>query len=264
MLAGLAWLLSILAAQVIGDNSDLVNSDNWEWAAEPLVEPHQTSENSTKSIETPEDDVEGTVSSLLFSSRELSDYANSSLEPIRRILSNPAEFIILQFSSTVIVTNLANGAEYTVSELHSVDQEMSKLTVKDPQHNATSTCSFHTGGFGHATTGIRCRTSRNYPEECFCWDKVCRHPYLPVHKIFLKFTSHGGEFKESFPGLFSWSIEKSDLKLNATFKVIRNKFLYPLEIFVEGFGYAIGSKQDTAKLKYSVLLFYALSYRFCG
>ena len=30
--------------------------------------------------------------------------------------------------------------------------------------NATSTCSFHTNGFGFATTGVRCRTSRNLPQ----------------------------------------------------------------------------------------------------
>ena len=47
----------------------------------------------------------------------------------------------------------------------------------------------------------RCRTSRNFPEECFCWDRVCAHPYLPLHKIFMKLKSQGEEFKQIFPGI---------------------------------------------------------------
>ena len=48
---------------------------------------------------------------------------------------------------------------------------------------------------------IRCRTSRNFPEECFCWDRVCAHPYLPLHKIFMKLKSQGEEFKQIYPGI---------------------------------------------------------------
>ena len=49
--------------------------------------------------------------------------------------------------------------EYSVSELHSVDAEMTKLEVEDPLSNASSTCSYHSkGGFGHATRGVRSDT----------------------------------------------------------------------------------------------------------
>ena len=242
-------------------HSVLGSENNVNWNIEAFVEPvgkqPAMPDNTTKGIEIPDETAEEIAGSkLLFSSQDSDDeYANSSSDITHTILANPAQYLILQFSSTVLVKNLDDGREYTVSELHSVDEEMSKLTVKDPQHNATSTCSFHNGGFGQATTGIRCRTSRNFPEECFCWDKVCKHPYLPLHKVFMKFTSQGGDFKQIFPGIFTWIIEKQDLKLNATFKIVRNKFLYPLDINIEGFGYAIGSKQDTAKIKYSVILF---------
>ena len=256
------WILKFLVPVLTSSNDAppaLGTSNHFDWNVESYVDPVKQSieiRNSTnRGIEIPDENTEEVGSKLLFNSPELDEYANSSADDTTRILSNPAQYVILQFSSTVVVKNLDDNREYTVSELHSVDEEMSKLTVKDPQHNATSTCSFHTGGFGQATTGIRCRTSRNFPEECFCWDKVCKHPYLPLHKVFLKFTSQGGDFKQIFPGLFTWNVEKQDLKLNATFKVVRNKFLYPLDISIEGFGYAIGSKQDTARLKYSVILF---------
>ena len=46
--------------------------------------------------------------------------------------------------------------EYSVSEQHSVDAELTKLTVEDPQSNSTNTCNYHSkGGFGHATMGVR-------------------------------------------------------------------------------------------------------------
>ena len=69
----------------------------------------------------------------------------------------------------------------------------------------------------------------------------------------MMFTSQGGDFKQIFPGIFTWITEKQDLKLNATFKVVLEKFLHPLDI--DGFGYAIGSKLDIARIKYLVILF---------
>ena len=48
-----------------------------------------------------------------------------------------------------------------MSELHSVDKEMTRLEVEDPHSNATSTCSYHSkGGFGHSTMGVRSVTLR--------------------------------------------------------------------------------------------------------
>ena len=94
----------------------------------------------------------------------------------------------------------------------------------------------------------RCRTSRNFPEECFCWDRVCGHPYLPIHKLFMKLKTHGEEFKQIYPGenrtkrsffdsililffdsiyliigMFSWKVDQRDMKINATFKMIMNR-----------------------------------------
>ena len=86
----------------------------------------------------------------------------------------------------------------------------------------------------------RCRTSRNFPEECFCWDRVCGHPSLPIHKLFMKLKTHGEEFKQIYPGekrtkrsffdsiylilgMFSWKVDQRDMKINATFKMIMNR-----------------------------------------
>merc|ERR1719244_879484 len=176
---GLGHIL-VLVITTINNYHSVLGSDNKEgWNVVTFVEPVGKGtvihNRTTKGIEIPEETAEESAGSkLLFSSPELDDnYANTSSVITSSILTNPAQYLVLQFSSTVLVKNLDDGREYSVSELHSVDEEMSKLTVKDPQHNATSTCSFHNGGFGQATTGIRCRTSRNFPEECFCWDKVC-------------------------------------------------------------------------------------------
>ena len=46
--------------------------------------------------------------------------------------------------------------EYSASEQHSVDAELTKVKVEDPQSNSTNTCNYHSkGGFGHATMGVR-------------------------------------------------------------------------------------------------------------
>ena len=68
---------------------------------------------------------------------------------------------------------LQEGREYSVSEVHSVDAEATRLTMEvmmmmimminmmmmtmqDPHSNATNTCSYHSkGGWGHSTTGVR-------------------------------------------------------------------------------------------------------------
>ena len=73
---------------------------------------------------------------------------------------------------------MQEGREYSVSEVHSVDAEATRLTMEvmmmmrtimiimmvitvlmtmqDPHSNATNTCSYHSkGGWGHSTTGVR-------------------------------------------------------------------------------------------------------------
>ena len=77
----------------------------------------------------------------------------------------------------------------------------------------------------------------------------------------------------SSQGIFLWTVNKEDVKINATFKLVMNRFafeesfllkmeftylsrfLYPLTFEVEGFGYTLGSREDEAKLHYSVILF---------
>ena len=60
---------------------------------------------------------------------------------------------------------------------------------------------------------FRCRTSRNFPEECFCWDRICSHPYMALHKIFMKLKSQGEEFKQMFPGILIKENEENFTKL---------------------------------------------------
>ena len=130
---------------------------------------------TTKGREIPDETAEETAGSkLLFSSPELdNNYANTSSVITSSILTNPAQYLVLQFSSTVLVKNLDDGREYSVSELHSVDvdEEMSKLTVKDLQHNTTSTCSFHNGGLPYLNKFSRGSTNIYH---------------------YIKFTSQGG------------------------------------------------------------------------
>ena len=97
------------------------------------------------------------------------------------VLATPGQFLLLQFSAGLLVSTA--GREFSVTEDHSVDLELSRLVVREAGRNSSSSCSFHTGGWGHATAGVRCRTSRNFPEECFCWDKLCSYPYFPLHKV---------------------------------------------------------------------------------
>ena len=66
--------------------------------------------------------------------------------------------------------------EYSVSEQHSVDAELTKLKVEDPQSNSTNTCNYHSkGGFGHATMGVR--SVSFLPAEILEWFNCIRHPY---------------------------------------------------------------------------------------
>ena len=45
------------------------------------------------------------------------------------------------------------------------------------------------------------------------------------------------------------------LRMDLYLYVANIRFLYPLNIALEGFGYSLGSRQDSAKLTYSVILF---------
>ena len=57
------------------------------------------------------------------------------------------------YLTTFLVENLADAREYKVTEVHSNDEEISRLSVKDPLRNSSSDCTFHSSGMGLATTG---------------------------------------------------------------------------------------------------------------
>ena len=50
--------------------------------------------------------------------------------------------------------NLADAQEYKVTEVHSNDEEKSRLSVKDPLRNSSSDCTFYSSGMGLATIKI--------------------------------------------------------------------------------------------------------------
>ena len=106
-----------------------------------------------------------------------------------------------------------------------------------------------------ATTGVMCKSSRNLPEECFCWDGICSHPFLPFHTVVNKLLNMGEDLVESHPGFLLWRMESDELKINATFSLIEDRYLFPLVITIEGSGYSLGSKQNIVKLKYSPIQF---------
>ena len=78
---------------------------------------------------------------------------------IKTSLGDKRVFPLRGFLSQILPENvpiLQDLREYSVSELHSVDAEVTELKVEDPQSNSTNTCNYHSkGGFGHATMGVR-------------------------------------------------------------------------------------------------------------
>ena len=201
-----------------------------------------------------ETDQSENVSNIFY---ETSDVNNSGLvdNSSLNIISNPEDFIVLNYLLTFLVENLDDAREYKVQEIHINDDEISRISVKDPKRNATSDCTFHTSGFGLATTGVRCKSSRKLPEECFCWDGVCSHPFLPFYMLVNKLLKWGENLVESHPGFLLWQMDRDGIKMNATFTVVDDRYLFPVMISVEGKGYILGSKLDVARLKYSTIQF---------
>ena len=39
--------------------------------------------------------------------------------------------------------------------------------------------------------GVRCKSSDRLPEECFCWDGVCSHPYMTYYHILTTLVTLG-------------------------------------------------------------------------
>ena len=152
----------------------------------------------------PQDTPPSAGAGLLYSFSQFSVAANRSTNlssEVEDVTAAPSQYIVLQFAATLIVTDvkvsemqalyhslhvsmarrLQEGREYSVSEVHSVDAEATRLTMEvmmmmmmmgiimmiimvitvmmtmqDPHSNATNTCSYHSkGGWGHSTTGVR-------------------------------------------------------------------------------------------------------------
>ena len=181
------------------------------------------------------------------------DGDNSTI--IENIKSRTEEFLVKNYYLTAVVKNLDTLHEYAVDEVHSTEDEISRISVEDPLENATSTCILQTTGYGHATTGVRCKTSRNLPEDCFCWDGLCKHPYLPYYSVVNRLLKQKVNLQTNHPGYFSWEVDSNDIKINATFHIVNDRFLSPLEIYVSSVGYLLGSKREVAHLKYSIIQF---------
>ena len=181
------------------------------------------------------------------------DGDNSTI--IENIKSRTEEFLVKNYYLTAVVKNLDTLHEYAVDEVHSTEDAISRISVEDPLENATSTCILQTTGHGHASTGVRCKTSQNLPEECFCWDGLCKHPYLPYYSVVNKLLKQKDNLQTNHPGYFSWEINSNGIEINSTFHLVSDRFLSPLEIYVSGPGYLLGSKRDVARLKYSIIQF---------
>jgi hypothetical protein len=177
--------------------------------------------------------------------------------------------LVSNYRLTVLVEHLAEGREYTVEETHNSEDEISQLTVQDPLRNATSTCTLHTNGFGFATTGVRCRTNRNLPQECFCWDGICSHPYYPFSRLLAPLAR--ATLRPAGPaGLLQWTFPDPEgpaggdnpdrLSLTGSLRLVSGSWLLPLSLSLRGAAYSLGAQgsageQEWARLRYTVLQF---------
>ena len=176
----------------------------------------------------------------------------SSDEDFSKVINNPIEYIPRSYLVKSLVQNLRDGKEYYVQERYQEENKQCHLKVIDPLRNATSECSFNSNGMGLSITGVRCRVSQHLPEECFCWDGVCNHAYLPFKSI-LAILEVQDMLELETSGVVVWKMAEEDLDIRATFRVVDDRFLFPLEINIEGDGYRLGSSQQDVKLKYFVL-----------
>jgi len=175
------------------------------------------------------------------------------VEP-QRVQQSPEQFITLNYIAKMVVKDKSSGNHYTLTEIHSKDEETIKLNLVDPRRNATSSCSMYTGGFGHATTGVRCRLSRNLPQECFCWDGLCLYPFLPISSIIHQLVTQNGEVEHLGTDLYSWKLEGGNLRILSVFRLV-DRLLRPVQVEVSGLGYNLGSKDDRAHISCNILQF---------
>ena len=146
------------------------------------------------------------------------------------------DYLAVNYYLTVLIHNQDTAEEYAVDEIHSDPDQVSRISIEDPLENVTKVCLFHSSGVGMTINGLRCRKSQNLPEECFCWDGNCSHPYLSFHKIIKMLLGHTDELKQEYQSFYSWNIfNENGVSINATFKLVNNRVFLPIDIFIEDF-----------------------------
>ncbi|XP_023323540.1 uncharacterized protein LOC111697687 isoform X3 [Eurytemora carolleeae] len=219
----------------------------------PMMENQRSDEISLQSTTTPLDQKE-TAEDILSTDEHFSSV--DILSAVDDISLNPSKYLAVNYVAKIQVKDQGTGNQYTISEIHSKDDETIKLSLVDPRRNATSSCSMYTGGFGHATTGVRCRLSRNLPQECFCWDGLCLYPFYTLSSTVQQLVSKNGKVTKLGNSLLRWRVEEESLEINAIFRLV-GQLILPLEVEVKGFGYSLGTLKidERAHIKYSVIQF---------
>ena len=176
--------------------------------------------------------------------------------PLENMKLQIEDFLARNYFITSLIKNQDTEQEFAVDEVHSDNDQLSRISIENPNDNIRRDCMFHSSGVGHTVYGIRCRSSKSLPEECFCWDGVCTQPYLTFQNILKKLLDHKEELEELYEGFYSWNIvDTSGFQINSTFKFVNNQILLPVEIFIEDIGHFQGSRNETVRLKYSIIQF---------
>ena len=104
---------------------------------------------------------------------------------------------------------------------------------------------------------MRCRASSRLPEDCFCWDGVCSHPYTTYYTILTSLLTIGQDSLVELEGnLLGWSVVTGEMNITARLSLQPHNILFPLEITVEKFGRIMSnSKQDHIRIRYSTIQF---------
>ena len=84
---------------------------------------------------------------------------------------------------------------------------------------------------------------------------MCNHPYLPFYSLVIRLLNSGEKLVENHQGFLLWTVDNGGMKITATCTVVGGKFIFPVEIFLTGNGYSLGSKQGIVRLKYSTIRF---------
>ena len=128
--------------------------------------------------------------------------------------------------------------------------------MEDPFNNATQVCMYHSSGFGHIISGIRCRSARNLPDQCFCWDGVCGYPYISFKSIMRRLLLNREKIEDYYDNNYIWRIDDIDgSNITAKFSLINNRIFLPIEILVQSLNHNFGSRKNYVRQKYSIIQF---------